>query len=58
MDTSTQKVILNIERKTLDTAQSYAWMRLWDLLLRDTMSEVAVESEDVNESQESENIKP
>ncbi len=58
MDKSTQQIILNIERRTANTAQSYAWMKLWDLLLRDTMSDVAVESEDANESQESENIKP
>lgn len=57
MDTSTQKVILNIERRTLDTAQSYAWKRLWDLLLRDTMSNLTVESEDANESQKSKSNK-
>ncbi len=58
MDKSTQKVSLNIERRTANTAQSYAWMKLWDLLLRDTISDVTVESEDAAEGQESGNIKP
>ncbi len=58
MDTSTQKVILNIERKTLDTAQSYAWMRLWDLLLRDTSSFLVAEGENDDNSQKSNSVVP
>ncbi len=58
MDTSTQKVILNIERKTLDTAQSYAWMRLWDLLLRDTSSFLVAEGENDDKHQKSKSVDP